>query len=121
MRVTQHHPKPNAAPAAGRAPLQVDVHPGRKATVVAVAGELDAASSHQLADALTAAGHGGHEVQLDLAATTFIDSAGIRVLVRSMWALRDVGSDLRLVSASPLAENILRITGILDVLKDPAP
>ena len=63
----------------------------------------------------------GHPVHLDLSDTPFIDSAGIRVLVRSMWDLRDRGSALSLVAASPMAENILRITGILDVLKDPSP
>ncbi|WP_421118692.1 STAS domain-containing protein [Aquihabitans daechungensis] len=101
--------------------MRVDVVRGGPATVVHVAGELDAASAPELGDVLEAVGRDARMVALDLGATSFIDSAGIRVLVRSLWDIQDAGSTLRLVAASPAAENILRITGILDVLKDPKP
>ena len=125
MRATQHHPR-SATEVAGsaRAPFVVDIVPGRRETIVRVAGELDAATAPQFSAALDRVaeqtGDGG-VVQLDLSGTTFIDSAGIRVLVRSLLDLRDGGSTLRLGAASAVAENILRITGILDVLKEPAP
>ena len=120
MRVTQH--RPTSEPHEPLIPrFATSVLSGRSSAVVRVTGEIDAASSTQLANALLAAGDEGRAVRLDLTETTFIDSAGIRVLARSMWDLRDRGSELSLVAASPIAENILRITGILDVLKDPAP
>ena len=122
MRVTQHHPRTRPAPPAPlRAPFAIERSASRRGTVVRVTGELDAAGAPGLEVALAEEASGRHDVLLDLGATTFIDSAGIRVLVRSMWDLRDVDATLRLVSASAMAENILRITGILDVLKEPAP
>ncbi len=123
MRVTHQHPNPD-----GNRPrttsFTVDVvhdQQATQATHVRVSGELDAASAPDLGEVLESIGRDGRLVELDLSATSFIDSAGIRVLVRSLWNLQDAGSMLRLVAASPAAEHILRITGILDVMKDPTP
>ena len=120
MRVTKHHTNATPPPFETER-FSVAVTSGSAIARVRVSGEIDAATSLQLGPSLLAAGEGGRTVQLDLSATSFIDSAGIRVLVRSMWDLREAGSGLVLVAASDSAENILRITGILDVLKDPAP
>ncbi len=120
MRVTQPHPNPATQHAETRR-YATEVTVGRSVARVRVSGEIDAATSLELGPALLAAGEDGRAVHLDLSATSFIDSAGIRVLVRSLWDLQGAGSSLVLVAASPLVENILRITGILDVLKDPAP
>lgn len=119
MRVTQH-PNPMSQHVEAQ-PFSTDVSMGRAVTDVRVTGEIDAATSLDLGPTLLAAGAEGRTVRLDLGATSFIDSAGIRVLVRSLLDLREAGSGLALVAASPTVENILRITGILDVLKDPAP
>lgn len=120
MRVTQHQSRPST-PSAETRRFATEVTVGRSVAEVRVSGEIDAATSLELGPTLLAAGEGERSVHLDLRATSFIDSAGIRVLVRSLWDLREAGSGLVLVAASPMAENILRITGILDVLKDPAP
>jgi anti-anti-sigma factor len=121
MRVTQHHPRPQARTGHPRQPFGTETRTLRRGTLVRVTGEIDASTAPAVADVLAAAGRDSTAVLLDLDRTTFIDSAGIRVLVRSMWDLRDAGSHLRLVAVSAMAENILRVTGILDVLKDPAP
>ena len=120
MRVTQHQP-PSPTPAPAPSPFAAVVLGGRDSATVRVRGEIDAATAGQLEVALRDAADEGRSVRIDLDETTFIDSAGIRVLARSMGDLRARGSRLSLVAASPNAENILRITGILDVLKDPAP
>lgn len=120
MRVTQHQPA-TRTPIDPLTPFATSVIAGRDSATVRVRGEVDAASAGRLDAALQEAADQGRSVRVDLAETTFIDSAGIRVLARSMADLRDRGSSLVLVAASPMAENILRITGILDVLKDPAP
>ncbi|MGN6695384.1 MAG: STAS domain-containing protein [Aquihabitans sp.] len=120
MRVT--HTQSTPAPHGHRPTrFSTSVSNGRETATVRVSGEIDAASSPELGADLLAAGADGRAVHLDLTDTSFIDSAGIRVLVRSMWDLRERDSELALVAVSPMAENILRITGILDVLKDPAP
>ena len=119
MRVTQDHPTPQPSPTGAR--FSTSVTSSDRSVTVQVDGEIDAASSSQMEAAILAAVEGGRALRLDLAGTTFIDSAGIRVLARALFDLRERGSELRLVAASPMAENILRITGILDVLKDPSP
>jgi anti-anti-sigma factor len=106
---------------AGAAPFDVEIVSNRRSTLVRVHGEIDAASATAFSEALVGAKEAGRPVLLDLSGTTFIDSAGIRILVRSMWDIRGSGSTLQLVAASDLAENTLRITGILDVLKEAAP
>lgn len=122
MSATQHHPDPHAPAAAARTEgFSVEAAVVDGTTVVRVSGEVDAASSPDVAAALDGAAHEGRPVLLDLSRTTFIDSAGIRILVRSMWAIREAGSSLRLASASEQVETVLRITGILDVLKEEAP
>jgi anti-sigma B factor antagonist len=93
----------------------------RTSAMVRVGGELDAATSPELGTRLDDIARSGADVDLDLSETSFIDSAGIRVLVRSLWEVQAAGSTLRLVATSPAAENILRITGILEILKDPSP
>lgn len=122
MSVTQHHPKPSSmqeqAPAVG---LRVEVVDADASTQVRIHGELDAASAPALGDRLDELSRAGRTLELDLSPTTFIDSAGIRVLVRSLWAAQSAGASLAIVATSPAAENILRITGILDILKDPNP
>jgi anti-anti-sigma factor len=120
MRTTHTQPDPATRP---HRPVRfsTSIVTGPETATVQVSGEIDAASSSQLGADLLAAGEGGRAVLLDLTETSFIDSAGIRVLVRSMWDLRERDSELALVGASTMAENILRITGILDVLKDPTP
>jgi anti-sigma B factor antagonist len=122
MTTTHHLPDPDA-PTAGAVShgFAVDQAVVDGSTVVRVTGEVDAASSPEFAAALDGAAQQGRPVVLDLSRTTFIDSAGIRILVRSMWAIREAGSSLRLASASEQVETVLRITGILDVLKEPAP
>ncbi|MCU1371785.1 MAG: anti-sigma factor antagonist [Ilumatobacteraceae bacterium] len=125
MRSTQHHPRSSfdTAGSSGsfRAPFAIDRTATDRQAVVQVCGELDAASAPRLATALADDAVEHRDVLLDLDGTTFIDSAGIRVLVQSMWDLREAGGSLRLTTASAMAENILGITGILDVLKEPAP
>lgn len=122
MSVTHHHPKPSSTQDQVTATgLRVEVTDGASSTTVRIHGELDAASAPGLGERLDELSRAGRTLELDLSPTTFIDSAGIRVLVRSLWAAQSAGAALTLVATSPAAENILRITGILDILKDPNP
>jgi anti-anti-sigma factor len=120
MSVTHQHRHTNVE--SDRSPVQpfaVEVSEGNPA-MVRVRGELDAATAPELGERLDEIARAGGDVELDLDRTSFIDSAGIRVLVRSLWDVQAAGSTLRLVAVSAAAENILRITGILEILKDPS-
>lgn len=51
-------------------------------SIVRVQGELDIATAPQLVDALEIAARDEAEVVVDLTATTFLDSTGLRTMVR---------------------------------------
>lgn len=122
MSVTHRHPTSDSpSDHRGLGHFSIEAADGADAISVRVSGELDAASAPGLGDRLEELSSTGRDVHLDLGQTSFIDSAGIRVLVRSVWAAQQAGSTMTLVATSPAAENILRITGILDILKDPNP
>lgn len=110
-------PDPVAQPVA--VPFEASVTSGSTAATVRVAGELDASTAPALGPILVSAGAGGRTVLLDLDETSFIDSAGIRIIVRSSRLLDESSSKLRIVAVSPNAERILSMTGILEALKEP--
>lgn len=86
----------------------VDVH---------VTGEVDASSADQFAQILAVASDQRPEVGLHLDEVTFLDSAALRVIVRAACAIRDAGGRLRLQGCSEVARQILRTSGLYDVLK----
>lgn len=59
--------------------MRVERDGGR--SIVRVLGELDIATAPQLAEALVEAAGGGAAVVVDLTATTFLDSSGLRTMV----------------------------------------
>lgn len=61
-------------------------------------GELDIASDRELADALETEIARGGDVTLDLSGLEFIDSSGVRALIRAAEALQSKG---RLILRSP--------------------
>ncbi len=100
-------------------PFYASTTMGHRAATVRVAGELDMTTAPELDQVLDRAGAGGRTVLLDLDETTFVDSAGIRVLLASAQRLTDQGGGVRLIAASPAADRILRLTGVLEAFKEP--
>jgi anti-sigma B factor antagonist len=80
------------------------------------AGELDIATAPQLEQALLEGRRAGDVVVLDLSGLAFIDSTGLRVVVRATNAARDDGWTLRLRRARPQVQRIFDIAGIADAL-----
>jgi anti-sigma B factor antagonist len=91
-------------------------------TVVLVRGELDLATAPALEQAVTEGLDAGGEVVVDLRELTFMDSTGLRVLVR---AHASVGDEKRFLIVRPPAggpiAKILAIAGVeseLDIIDD---
>ena len=86
---------------------------------VSARGELDAMSSDQLNDvvALTI-DQGARAVVLDLTDVVFIDSSGLRSILKAQADLEAVGGGLSCVGLSPAAERLLDVTGLLDRLRN---
>jgi anti-sigma B factor antagonist len=78
-----------------------------------VAGEIDMVSAPAFDRALTAL---PDRLELDLEAVTFLDSAGISVLVRHYRQRCENGGSLRIVEPSRAVRRALEITGLLELL-----
>jgi len=64
---------------------------------------------------LVSAGH--VKLVLDLAAVTYIDSAGLGLLVAKFVSLRSRGGDLRLVHPTPRSMHLMTITNLATVFE----
>ena len=79
--------------------------------VIRLAGQIDpqiAATIKQRLLALIASGHA--RLVVDLAAVSFVNSAGLRVLVEGCKAARLAGGDMRLARPTDQARAVLRLT-----------
>jgi anti-sigma B factor antagonist len=91
-------------------------------SLVCVAGELDVATAGQLADLLTEVLRTGSErVFLDLADVTFMDCAGLAVLLRAREASLGGGGGLCLVAVSRCVRLLLALTGTARLAASPGP
>jgi anti-sigma B factor antagonist len=95
-----------------RGPLfRVTVEPFEGTCLIRAAGELDRSTADLLSSALDAARADGVTAFLDLCAVSFIDSAGLRVLVR---AARDADAhdwEWFIVRASSVVWRVIELTG----------
>jgi anti-anti-sigma factor len=79
------------------------------AAVVVPEGEIDLATIDQLQNALdAAAGTGVTEVLLDLRSVTFIDSAGVRLMLEAMRTLPSFG----VVPGGPEVNRVFKLVGL---------
>ncbi|MCW3020144.1 MAG: anti-sigma factor antagonist [Solirubrobacterales bacterium] len=93
--------------------LQIEVrHDGGRA-VLALVGELDMASADRLQQAIADdALHADTSVVLDLEGLQFIDSTGLRVILRALERCRGRGQEFAITRGSPQVQRLLSITGV---------
>ena len=84
-------------------------------------GELDIATADKLERALHSDRRPGDQVVLDLAGLEFLDSTGLRVIVRAVEAATREGWDLRLRGGPPAVRRVFEIAGVLGALPFEAP
>ena len=107
--MTSEHP---GGPETAR--LDITIRPG---PVVTISGEIDIQSGPQLRDQLLGImRRHGARLALDLAGVTFIDCAGINVLLATRRRARLEGGSLRVLRASPRVLRILALTRLQQVL-----
>lgn len=97
--------------------FRIEHHVLDGATMLVISGELDIASASQLADAAAkAAADGNGPVVLDLCDTAFIDSSGLRALLRAHDDLAGHGRRLAIACSSEPVLRVLEIAGLRDKL-----
>ena len=105
-------PVPVPRPPAEATALQVDVL-STAPLVVGVSGEIDIASAPKLREELLGAlRRHGARLALDLGGVTFMDCAGIKVLLAVRRHARLEGGWVRVARASRRARHILMLTGL---------
>ena len=78
--------------------------------VLSVSGEIDLAIAGRFAEELESLVGGNGAV--DLSAVEFIDSSGIRALLKAQGRAQAAGGDLVLLSPSPACRRVLEISGV---------
>ncbi len=90
--------------------------------VLAVAGELDlAAAAAWDASIDEAMGQVPSSVAVDLAATTFVDSSGLRLLLMLRHRAAEAGTTFTMTNISPAVARLLEVTGLTDLVGEPSP
>ncbi len=100
------------------APFAVDSDDVRESEChLVLSGDLDLAAARLLQQAIDVARRRGrHHVSVDAEAVSFIDSAGLMVLLEARNQLADAGGTLRLSAASQPVKRILEIAMLSDEL-----
>jgi anti-anti-sigma factor len=98
------------------AQLRVDIRPGTPPQA-AVRGEVDISTAPWLReDLLAVIMRHGPELVLDLSGVTFMDCAGINLLLATRRRARLAGGWLQVINAAPAAARIIALTGLRQVL-----
>jgi anti-sigma B factor antagonist len=92
-----------------------------EACLIRVIGDLDLSTADRLGSALDAARADGVTTLVDLSAVNFIDSAGLRVLLRSAQAIDARRWDWRIVRASSAVWRLAEVSGTTSALPLGAP
>lgn len=101
--------------------IRIDRVPREDGVELAVIGRLDAESAGELRQAVAAeVRRGEHQISLDLAAVTFLSSAGIRVLFETQREARSAGGECLVRTASGPVQKVLELTRLDRILMRPA-
>jgi anti-sigma B factor antagonist len=94
--------------------FDIDLRKETDETVTVVPrGELDLMTSGYLRqELLTLEALGERRINIDLRGISYLDSAGLRVIVSTKKRLSADGRELRIISASPQVEQVLAILGL---------
>jgi anti-sigma B factor antagonist len=86
-------------------------------TWVRPAGELDLDTASQLDQELFAVREGGADrIVLDMRALTFMDSTGLRLVIRWDTDAREQGFAFAIVPGPEVVQRVFRLTGMADVI-----
>ncbi|HEX6584462.1 MAG TPA: STAS domain-containing protein [Thermoleophilaceae bacterium] len=99
----------------------VTVEPLEETCLIRASGELDRSTADRLSSALDAARADGVTALLDLSAVSFIDTAGLRVLLRSARAFDAHDQTWFIVGASSAVWRLVELSGTRSQLPLVAP
>ena len=98
--------------------MNTEVKQENNSTVIAVSGSVDALTAPELSKVLLdeiAAGHAN--LVVSLVGVEFMSSAGLRTLLGGVKEARSSGGDLRIASANPGVDKVLKMSGFHNIAK----
>jgi|tagenome__1003787_1003787.scaffolds.fasta_scaffold20741198_2 anti-sigma B factor antagonist len=99
--------------------FDVEIRPARERVIVVPHGELDMAVTDQVEDAVDGlVGSGFTEIVLDLRRLSFMDSSGLRLVVRQA---RRPDATVRIIDGAPAVARLFDLTGVRSELPFLAP
>ena len=108
---TTHHPSPPSSI------IEVAAHAVGRRTVLTVDGEVDIATVATLAAAIDrVVDDGAADLWLDLSTTTFMDSAGVHLLVATRQRLAGLNRGLAVVAPTAGVRRLLEMAGVSELL-----
>lgn len=95
--------------------FRLEVRSQGQATIIAVSGELDLASSPALQEELDRAAVADSQLLIiDLRGLDFMDSTGLSVLVRAHQRSEEQGRELAMVRGTQQVQRLLNLTGVAE-------
>lgn len=94
--------------------LRVHVASSEAYAVITVAGDVDATTTGQLHEAVIRAREISAHLVFDLAEMTFMDSAGIRVLLDAFHHTQTEGGSIALSAPRPSPRKVMELVGLAD-------
>lgn len=97
-------------------PFDFQLAPGDGAVVATLIGELDLPATDAAYDDIEAAAREARALVLDLSQLTFMDSSGLRLVVRLDAAAREGAFELSIVRGPEKVQQVFEIVGLDDAL-----
>lgn len=92
-------------------PFECEVRPDRELVVVTLSGELDLATTPEAAKTIGELVEAGFErLRVDLSRLSFIDSSGLRMLIRASRAAAERGCEFTVVPGSEAVQRAFEVT-----------
>jgi anti-anti-sigma factor len=93
--------------------FRVELVPDRTRILVAPLGELDMSTAGQVRDAIAEVRERGFDrIVLDLRGITFIDSTGVRLLIRARAASHEGSWSFSIIDGSEQVQHVLVLAGV---------
>ena len=96
--------------------LQMDVEKTATETIFHCSGRITSSTSSQLTSAVRDSIPEKKPIILDLSKVTFMDSSGLGAVVAVWVSAKRAGTELKLVSLGQRVRDLLRVTGLEQVL-----
>lgn len=98
--------------------MDVSVEPRGAVTVVRLVGSVDGLTADGLQASLRSQLDGGAiRLVADLSGVAYTSSAGLRALLATLKAARQMGGDFRLAAIQPAVMRVLDLSGFTSILK----